>query len=155
MLKNISCKWLILYIFLTGPRLLSPRHWYLYNGINKKMRSIKNQHLLQEFSNEVPEVTLSKELSRGLLQLMRQFSMSCLYSFFIFHKLIQSANTSLNLNALCRCFPGRVFKNKHKKAVAKRCSVKNMFLQILPNSQESTCGRASFLKRDSRTDVFL
>ena len=47
------------------------------------------------------------------------------------------------------------------------CSVKKVFLEILQNSQENTCARASllielqasglqlYLKRDSGTDVFL
>ena len=33
----------------------------------------------------------------------------------------------------------------HKEAVAKRCSVKKVFLEISQNSQENTCARASFL----------
>ena len=46
-----------------------------------------------------------------------------------------------------------------------RCSVKKVFLEILPNSQESTCARVSFLmklqasacnfERDSGADVLL
>ena len=42
-----------------------------------------------------------------------------------------------------------------------RCSIKNMFLKISQNSQESTCAKVSFLikshikKRDSVTGVFL
>ena len=31
------------------------------------------------------------------------------------------------------------------EAVAQRCSVKKLFLDILQNSQENTCARASFL----------
>ena len=54
-----------------------------------------------------------------------------------------------------------------RKAVVQRCSVKKTFFEILQNSQENTCARASFLiklqvwdlqlywKRDSGTDVFL
>ena len=30
------------------------------------------------------------------------------------------------------------------EAVTRRCSVKNLFLEILHNSQENTCARASF-----------
>ena len=33
----------------------------------------------------------------------------------------------------------------HSEAVAQRCSVKKMFLQLLQNSQENTCARVSFL----------
>ena len=38
------------------------------------------------------------------------------------------------------------------EAVAQRCSVKKMFLEISQNSQENTCARASFLEalRQSR-----
>ena len=54
----------------------------------------------------------------------------------------------------------------HSEAVAQRCSVKKMFLELLQNSQENTCARVSFLiklqtsglqlclKRDSGTSVF-
>ena len=31
------------------------------------------------------------------------------------------------------------------KVVARRCSIKKVFLKILQNSQENTCGRVSFL----------
>ena len=33
------------------------------------------------------------------------------------------------------------------EAVPKRCSVKKVFLEILQNSQENTCGRVSFLNK--------
>ena len=33
----------------------------------------------------------------------------------------------------------------HKEAVAKRCSVKKVFLEISQNSQENTCARVPFL----------
>ena len=33
---------------------------------------------------------------------------------------------------------------QHKEAVAQRCSVKKMFLEISQNSQENTCAKASF-----------
>ena len=33
------------------------------------------------------------------------------------------------------------------EAVFQRCSVKKLFLNILPNSQENTCARVSFLKK--------
>ena len=86
---------------------------------------------------------------------MRQFSMSCLYSFFIFHKLIQSANTSLNSNALWGCFPARILKNKHKKAVAKRCSVKNMFLQIFTKFTGKHQCQSLFSKKRFQHRCFL
>ena len=47
------------------------------------------------------------------------------------------------------------------EAVTRRCSVKNLFLKILKNSQENTCARVSFLiklqlyYRDPGTGVFL
>ena len=46
------------------------------------------------------------------------------------------------------------------EAVAQRCSVKKVFLEILQNSQENTCVRAgvrpsTLLKRDPGTGVFL
>ena len=41
------------------------------------------------------------------------------------------------------------------EAVVRRCSVKKMFLEILQNSQESTCDRDSFLiKLQTPTQVF-
>ena len=55
----------------------------------------------------------------------------------------------------------------NSEAVVRRCNVKNVFLEILQNSQENTCARASFLiklqpwvlqlywKRYSGTGVFL
>ena len=36
-------------------------------------------------------------------------------------------------------------KQNHTEAVAWRCSVKKVFLEILQNSQENICARASFL----------
>ena len=33
------------------------------------------------------------------------------------------------------------------EAVVRRCSVKNLFLEILQNSQENTCARVSFLTK--------
>ena len=36
-------------------------------------------------------------------------------------------------------------KLRRSDAVAQRCSVKNVFLEILQNSQENTCTRVSFL----------
>ena len=33
------------------------------------------------------------------------------------------------------------------EAVAQRCSVKQLFLEISPNSQENTCARVSFLNK--------
>ena len=56
--------------------------------------------------------------------------------------------------------------NVHVRSSHRRCSVKEMFLRILQNSQEGTCARVSFLiklqvwglqlywKRDSGTGVF-
>ena len=38
-----------------------------------------------------------------------------------------------------------VFPGPLPEAVARRCSVKKVFLEILQNSQENTCARASFL----------
>ena len=45
------------------------------------------------------------------------------------------------------------------EAIAQRCSIKKMLLEISQNSQENTCARVSFLiklqARDSGTSVFL
>ena len=38
-----------------------------------------------------------------------------------------------------------VFPGPLPEAVARRCSVKKVFLEILQNSQENTCARASIL----------
>ena len=38
-----------------------------------------------------------------------------------------------------------VFRFLYVEAVIRRCSVKKVFLEILQNSKESTCARASFL----------
>ena len=35
------------------------------------------------------------------------------------------------------------------EAVVRSCSVKKMFLEILQNSQENTCARDSFIKKES------
>ena len=47
-----------------------------------------------------------------------------------------------------------------KEAVAQRCSIKKMFIEIWQNSQENTCARVSFLtklhaNKDSGTGIFL
>ena len=39
----------------------------------------------------------------------------------------------------------RVIVRRYSEAVAQRCSVKNVFLEISQNSQENTCARVSFL----------
>ena len=42
------------------------------------------------------------------------------------------------------------------EAVAQRCSVKKVFLEILPNSRENTCARVSFLiKLQAETCSFI
>ena len=38
-----------------------------------------------------------------------------------------------------------IFWNYTEEAVAQRCSVEKVFLEILQNSQESTCASVSFL----------
>ena len=43
-------------------------------------------------------------------------------------------------------FYHKVIEAKCKKAVAQRCSIKKVFLEIFQNSQENTCARVSFLK---------
>ena len=40
----------------------------------------------------------------------------------------------------------RSFRNI-QEAVAQRCSVKKLFLKMLPNAQENTCVTASFLRK--------
>ena len=40
------------------------------------------------------------------------------------------------------------------EAVTKRCSVKKVFLEILQTSQESTCARVSFFKKETLSQVF-
>ena len=40
------------------------------------------------------------------------------------------------------------------EAVVQRCSVKKVFLEILQNSQENTCARVSFFKKESLAQVF-
>ena len=37
------------------------------------------------------------------------------------------------------------YMNQNKEAVAQRCSVKKVLLEISQNSQEKTCARVSFL----------
>ena len=39
----------------------------------------------------------------------------------------------------------RATKKKHLEAVARSCSVRKVFLEVLQNSQENACARASFL----------
>ena len=47
------------------------------------------------------------------------------------------------------------FEIKGKQAVARRCSVKMVFLEILQNSQENTCARVFFFNRVAGLLVFL
>ena len=48
-----------------------------------------------------------------------------------------------------------IFWNYTEEAVAQRCSVEKVFLEILQNSQESTCARVSFLiKLQTLAQVF-
>ena len=48
-------------------------------------------------------------------------------------------------------------KNEPPEAVAQRCSVKTVFLEISQNSQNNTCvsGLQPYLKRDPGTCAFL
>ena len=51
----------------------------------------------------------------------------------------------------------RSFRNfvVYKEAVARRCSVKKVFLEILQSSQESNCARVcNFIKKEALTEVF-
>ena len=41
----------------------------------------------------------------------------------------------------------------YTKAVAQRCSVKNVFLEISQNSQKNTCARVSFLVKLQAWDL--
>ena len=41
------------------------------------------------------------------------------------------------------------------EAVAQRCSVKKVFLEILQNSQENTCARVSFLIKLQTSGIYL
>ena len=42
-----------------------------------------------------------------------------------------------------------------KEAVARSCSVKKVFLEILQNSQENTCARVcNFIKKETLTQLF-
>ena len=56
----------------------------------------------------------------------------------------QRLSNSLGL-ALSKNFATLKLSWKKAEAVARRCSVKKVFLEILQNSQENTCARASFL----------
>ena len=45
--------------------------------------------------------------------------------------------------------------NVKTEAVAPRCSVKKVLLEILQNSQENTCARVSFLNKVAGSDLQL
>ena len=45
--------------------------------------------------------------------------------------------------------------NHTLEAVAQRCSMKKVLLEILQNSQENTCARASFLIKLQACSLFL
>ena len=42
----------------------------------------------------------------------------------------------------------------YTEAAICRCSVKKIFLKILQNSQENTCGRVNFIKKETLAQVF-
>ena len=68
-------------------------------------------------------------------------------SFFIWPSLF-SCNTKVNLNycvGVKEKRPKKSCRNQHTEAVARRYSVKKMFLEMSQNSQENTCARISFL----------
>ena len=44
--------------------------------------------------------------------------------------------------------------SKPAEAIAQRCSVRKVFIEISQNSQESTCARVSFTKKETLTPVF-
>ena len=53
-------------------------------------------------------------------------------------------------------FPRDLVTLNVSEAVAQMCSVKKMFLEISPNSQENTCARASFLiKFQASASIFI
>ena len=66
---------------------------------------------------------------------------------------------TLGSDCLELCFPGSCFQNHPdsviSEAVARRCSVKKVFLEISQNSQESTCARVSFLIKLQASAKFL
>ena len=43
---------------------------------------------------------------------------------------------------------------EHSEAVARRCSIKKLFLETSQNSQEKNCARVSFLKKETLAQVF-
>ena len=68
-------------------------------------------------------------------------------SFFIWPSLF-SCNTKVNLNYCVRVKekrPKKSYRNQDTEAVARRCFVKKVFLEMPQNSQENTCARVSFL----------
>ena len=58
----------------------------------------------------------------------------------------------------CRKAVLKIFGNvqgKYSEAVARRCSVKKVFLEISQNSQENTCARVcNFVKKETLAQVF-
>ena len=68
-------------------------------------------------------------------------------SFFIWPYLF-SCNTKVNLNYCVEVKekrPKKSCRNQDTEAVARRYSVKKVFLEMSQNSQEKTCARISFL----------
>ena len=68
-------------------------------------------------------------------------------SFFIWPSLF-SCNTKVNLNycvGVIEKRPKKSCRNQDTEAVARRYSVKKVFLEMSQNSQEYTCARISFL----------
>ena len=72
----------------------------------------------------------------------------------IFKKLTHTQNLlNCNFHREKRSF--RNFVVYDKEAVARSCTVKKVFLEILQNSQENTCARVcNFIKKETLTQVF-
>ena len=59
------------------------------------------------------------------------------------------------LQLMCRNARSRVRVNGSSEAVAQRCSIRKVFLNISQNSQESTSARLFFLKKSLWCRCFL
>ena len=152
----------------TSERLLL----YYFSTETKNSETIKDSSLLKQvltslvvfFRSSRPDVFCKKGVLRNFLEGLRPGALLKICSVFLwmcfpvnFAKFLRTPLLTQNRLLLIFavqfvkiffCYKPMIVRRKFEhatEAVAQRCSVKNLFLEISQNSQENTCARVPFL----------
>ena len=77
-------------------------------------------------------------------KLLRTFQVYFLLKILMHISGLSCVSKKFQNTSMCRSIENRV-QSLYREAVAQRCSVKKVFLEISQNSQENNCARVSFL----------